>query len=74
MALGFLPHPCTRRVRAESVPDSERELKPLKNSLKIHSTRISKPLMLKHIKYGGGSRNRTGLLHYSDRNLLKFKA
>jgi hypothetical protein len=31
----MLPHPCTGRVRAVSVPDSERELKSLKISLKI---------------------------------------
>jgi hypothetical protein len=31
----MLPHPCTGRVRAVSVPDSERELKSLKISLKV---------------------------------------
>jgi hypothetical protein len=31
----MLPHPCSGRVRDVPVPDSERELKPLKISLKI---------------------------------------
>ena len=31
----MLPHPCSGRVRDASVPDSERELKPLKISLKV---------------------------------------
>ena len=35
MASDSPSHPGTRRVRAVQVPDSGRELKPLKNSLKI---------------------------------------
>jgi hypothetical protein len=31
----LFPHPCSGRVRDVLVPDSERELKPLKISLKI---------------------------------------
>ena len=32
---GFDPHPGTRRIVAVFVPDSERELKPLKKTLKV---------------------------------------
>ncbi len=35
MRTDFLPHPCSGRVRDVPVPDSERELKSLKISLKI---------------------------------------
>ena len=60
MAADFLSHPGTRRVCAVSVPDSERELKPLKNSLKIHPlTPLQTPYKQRRFRYGGEGRNRT---------------
>ena len=61
MRTDFLSHPCSGRVRAVFVPDSERELKPLKISLKIFP--CTQQNANKHsIFIGGEGRNRTPLV------------
>jgi hypothetical protein len=42
--VGELSHPGSRRARAVSAEDSERELKSLKNPLKVSTPNSTKPL------------------------------
>jgi hypothetical protein len=55
MRSDLLPHPCSGRVRDVPVPDSERELKPLKISLKIYPPTPIKPCIHKHFIWRRGS-------------------
>src|ERR1019366_771969 len=55
MRTAFLPHPCSGRVRAVSVPDSERELKSLKISLKICPSLHKNPCIYRRFRWRRGS-------------------
>jgi hypothetical protein len=54
MRSDLLPHPCSGRVRDVPVPDSERELKPLKISLKIFTKTRIKACIYKHVIWKRG--------------------
>ena len=58
MAVDFVSHPCSGRVRDVPVPDSERELKSLKISLKI-CPGLQETLVFTGNLLGGEGRNRT---------------
>src|ERR1019366_10705561 len=55
MRSDFLPHPCSGRVRDVPVPDSERELKSLKISLKICPSLHKNPCFCRRFRWRRGS-------------------
>jgi hypothetical protein len=57
MRTGFISHPGSGRVRDVPVPDSERELKPLKISLKVSPDPNKTPVFTDDL-VGGEGRNR----------------
>jgi hypothetical protein len=54
MRTGFVSHPGSGRVRDVSAPDSERELKSLKISLKVPPSAPPKPLYLRDLEMEAG--------------------
>jgi len=71
MKAELLPHPCSGRVRDVPVPDSERELKPLKISLKIWPWPHENPCLYRRFTWRRGSESNAEL-HCSDRFSLCF--
>jgi hypothetical protein len=54
MRTGFVSHPGSGRVRDVPAPDSERELKSLKISLKVPPSAPPKPLYLRELEMEAG--------------------